>query len=701
MIFHFLFYSYPKIIVIKLVIVKMVFRKRATHGIWCIVLLPTILFSNYCKEPKNYGSSDKTMIMCSLSLSLLSLITYYKFVFPVASHQMWCGPRGEGIIKYTVKAIFHDLFERKLSSVVRTLRKTSSAISSNLHPSSMREARRMREYTTRVKKSSTSSSPFVQKLIPGEDRKRSLDRKVPGSGVEPVIENPVQRQVLSQRKKSSLVEIIKGTMISNATSPTHLLVPPDGELYLSYLESMTSQANKSFLTTCGIILTIFITVFEWMSPGEEFSIYLPLSICFGNLCFINFLPKVYRIFKYQFTFGEGCLITQSCIIFIISTVSDFVLFRTVKGTDKMIILLSSKSYLLSIILILYLPSIFPFPIKPRRKIIWFFLFSIGAVVVMNLWIWQMICVNPIEVLFQYLSYEISRIFLILLWINVLAVFILIKIKSSVMLVNNKISQGAGTFSSPNFWVYFLIITLYLFVLFMDVNILCFATTMSFGNILVISYLYRIRVSSTINDWFDDCSSNLSLVDNATSQEASEDYLDYLLDTQRKEENGSQNRQPSKKHDIPFLNVIYSVANLTWPVWLLAKKMDYAIYEEFICPSYVCVFSIVLILIGIEISSRCNEKMKDIRNFPDTEESVEGAAFSILAQVFFLWLIKKIAILGRAWMWIEHDYYAMISAISELNIMHICTSLTLIKSFCTQSHYLVLCPILYIITYLTL
>ena len=377
----------------------MVFRKRVTNGIWCTALLPTILLLEYYKEPIYHWKNDKMTIFCSISLSILSLIVYCKFVFPAVDNQLCYGVKSNSVFRYAIKYIFYDMFERKLSSIVRKLRTTSSKlISSKLQPSTIQEARRIREYTKRIKKNSTSNSPFVDRLIPGEDKKRSLERKIPGSGVEPIIESVSLRN----RKKSSLVEIIKGSIVSNVSSPTHLLVTPDDEIYTKYLESMTSESNRRFFNVTVTIMTLINTSFGWIVLEDKIGFYIPACTFLGCYCYVYFLPILFLTFRNVFTFGEGCLIIQSCIIFTISTINDIESTTTAKTTDAMMLLLIGKCYLLAIVLCITLPLMFRFRLGKGSKVIWFSFLGIGVGISMIMLFWKLMSLNAVTFTFKFL-----------------------------------------------------------------------------------------------------------------------------------------------------------------------------------------------------------------------------------------------------------------------------------------------------------
>ena len=254
----------------------MVFRRQASHGIWCVILLPTILILTYSRS-SSYSKDNLCILMCSLSLSASSLLVYYKVVFPVAVVNVSTHKK-EGFFKYFMQCLFYDLFERNVSTVIRKTRKMSSAISPSLQPSTMKEARRLREYTARIRKSSASTSPFAQRLIPGEDRKRSFEQNVSGSLVEPIADESSSPR---ERKRSCLVDNnLKVSFISQITSPAHLLVPPVEELYHNKLETLFSRSNRRCLNVYATIISIIIAVFVWSLPGDYLCPYILLSISF-------------------------------------------------------------------------------------------------------------------------------------------------------------------------------------------------------------------------------------------------------------------------------------------------------------------------------------------------------------------------------------------------------------------------------------
>ena len=324
----------------------MVYRKRAPHGVWLICLLPTIIVLEFSKDPDctSENNTGSKLVWCALSLSMTSLIVFHWFVFPADTERNQCdGYERTNFFRYVFTHIFHDMFERRLSSLVRKIRGTSSAISSNLQPLTMQEARRMREYTKRIKKSSTSSSPFVQKLVPGEDRKRSLERKFSGSEVEPIVEPIVSPR---RRKKSSVVEILKGSMMSNVTSPTHLLATPDEELYLNHLETMTSRGNKKLLWVYVLVIACLVAMGRLVMFGREGSCFeVLLEVVLGNIIFLHLLQKLFLNFQHRFTFGEGCLVVQTFVLFTISSIQEMHLPPVQEVTDHMVTIMSSGSWI--------------------------------------------------------------------------------------------------------------------------------------------------------------------------------------------------------------------------------------------------------------------------------------------------------------------------------------------------------------------
>ena len=105
---------------------KMVFRKQACHGVWCVILVPTVLILAYYKST-SYSKHNLCILMCSFSLSISSLLVYYKVVFPVTVVSgRSC--KKVGLFEYILKWLFHDLFERRVSTVVRNTRVSSHAI---------------------------------------------------------------------------------------------------------------------------------------------------------------------------------------------------------------------------------------------------------------------------------------------------------------------------------------------------------------------------------------------------------------------------------------------------------------------------------------------------------------------------------------------------------------------------------------------
>ena len=191
---------------------------------------------------------------------------------------------------------------------------------------------------------------------------------------------------------------------------------------------------------------------------------------------------------------------------------------------------------------------------------------------------------------------------------------------------------------------------------------------------------------------------LRFTDYNASMDESEDYLDYLTGTIKKDENRKHKAHQERWTTMLLLNGIYAMGNLIWPIWLMIKRMNNTLREDdHEHPPFIYLLGVLPLFVGLPVSDICNKKIKSGRNFPDSDNSVEGAILSILSQVSFLWLTKKIVLMANFCMIIENDYLH-ICAITDLNILIACTSLTLIQYFCTQSNYLILCPIMYIVSY---
>ena len=697
----------------------MVFRKNASHGIWCTALLPIILWLEYVKKPVCSGNHDILIIMSSTLMFMSSLVIYGKHIFPaiIAIEQLrYSGAKSMGLCRYIVKQLFYDLFERKLSTVVRKLRQASSTISSKLQPSSMPESRRIRAYTKRIRKGSTSTSPLAPKLIPGEDRKRSLERKILGSGIEPIIESPA----LAQRKKSSLVEIIKGCIASNVSSPTHLLVPPDDEIYMFHIASITNIENKKFLNYSVVLMTSIITICGLTVFQDNFNIYYPLVIGISNFFFVKLLPKLLMSFKNQFSYGEGCLITQTCIVFVLSTLRNFIVASSEKKTsDTSLIHLISQCFLLTIILTASLPYIVPFPFTQMRKRIWY-IASIGISVLINMWPWKIVGVNPIKFILEYAWLKASRIHLLLSWITMLTMIVSMhyvtrKSRSS----HNTLGTHAGNknittknlqielkntrekINDPGFiFVLLSCFSLHVFGLFIDINLTCLVSSFLLGTVYLFSYCNWIKIACTLDNNIESIVSKCNFLQHAPSREASDHYSDYLTDPEPDEVYMTQRSRQLKKSMNLLCNGLYAITNLVWPMWFMMKRMENVWHEDTSThPPFFNLLGFLPICVGLPISFICNKRIKRKTHIHDTEETIESLIFAVLAQVVVFWLVKKGVEMARMLTLVEQDFLK-ITSMSEGKVLILCTSIALIQSFCTQSRYLVLCPILYIMCYFT-
>ena len=686
---------------------EMVYRKRAPHGIWLIFLLPTILVFEISKEPDcmSKNNTGSKMVWCAFSLSITSLIVLHWFVFPADMERNQnddCDSKS--LFRYVLTQIFHDMFERRLSTLVRKIRGTSSAISSNLQPLTKQEARRMREYTKRIKKSSTSSSPFVQKLVPGEDRKRSLERKFSGSEVEPIVEPVVSPR---RRKKSSVVEILKGSMMPNVTSPTHLLATPDEELYTNHLESMTSREHKKILRMYVLVITCLVAMGRLLLFGREgvcFNVCLEVAI--GNIIFLHLLQKLFLNFQHRFTFGEGCLVVQTFVVFSISTIQEIHFPRVQEVTDHMLTITASKLFFLVILLILIIWSALPRQRRTLTSLCWITLL-VG--ISTGMWLWILMDVTPFAVL-TYLStaWTISRICIVVsLSYSWFAVVVLKNIANKTTFVDDLLQTsnvinkiGLDTIMSISFayGIHACMFILYVICLVVDIHLLCLTLTLFFGSVCCISLVHRLqRGTVTINNNTMTMKLCLSpdFVPNIFIEKESQDYMDCLIDVSSDQKIKARPHL-QEKTDMALLNGLYAIANLIWPLWIIVQKMDTAVIGENAKVSpWIAIVMGLQIFVGLPVSAICNAKIRHKIKFPDTEDCLQSAVCSILSQFFVLCLTKEIARMGRFYMVTNYEYLD-IDSISESDILFVCTILRIIQSFCFQSRYLVLCLLMYIV-----
>ena len=685
----------------------MVYRKRAPHGVWLICLLPTIIVLEFSKVP-NCSSENNTgskLVWCALSLSLTSLVVFHWFVFPVDTKRNQCDDyERKNLIRYVFNQIFHDMFERRLSTLVRKIRGTSSAISSNLQPLTMQEARRMREYTKRIKKSSTSSSPFVQKLVPGEDRKRSLERKFSGSEVEPIVEPIVSPR---RRKKSSVVEILKGSMMSNVTSPTHLLATPDEELYLSHLETMTSRGNKKLLRMYVLVIACFVAMGLLVMFGREgYCFRVFLEVLLSNLIFLHLLQKLFLNFQHRFTFGEGCLVVQTFVLFSISSIQEMHLPPVQEVTHHMVTITASKGILLVILLILLIWSALPRQRRTLNSFCWIIM-VVGMCI--GMWLWKLMDVSLFPVM-TYLStvWTVSRICVVATSsCTCLAIVVLKNIvnKTSflydLLQTSNVINKmGLETIMAIflAYGIHACMFILYVTCLVVDIHLLCVTLTIFFGLVVGISLAHRLQRGTVIinnNSMTMKLCLSPDIVPNIFIEKESQDYMDCLIDVSSDQKIKAQPHL-QEKTDMAVLNGLYAIANLIWPLWIIVQKMDTAAICGGAKVSPWIAFVMGLhIFIGLPVSAVCNAKIKHKIKFPDTEDCLQSAVCSILSQFSVLCLTKEMARMGKFYAVTNYDYLD-ISSISEFDILYVCAILRIIQSFCFQSRYLILCPLMYIL-----
>ena len=97
--------------------------------------------------------------------------------------------------------VLNDLFERRVSAVVRETRRQSRAVPASMQPSTLAEAGRIRSYCDQK-----------QITTPGEDRRCSFNSTLPGAAgednVEVIVEDKERRPSL-KRKKTSLSEQVR------------------------------------------------------------------------------------------------------------------------------------------------------------------------------------------------------------------------------------------------------------------------------------------------------------------------------------------------------------------------------------------------------------------------------------------------------------------------------------------------------------
>ena len=684
----------------------MVYRKRAPHGVWLICLLPTIIVLEFSKDPDctSDNNTGSKIVWCALSLSMTSLIVFHWFVFPADTERNQCNDyERKNLFRYVFTQIFHDMFERRLSTLVRKIRGTSSAISSNLQPLTMQEARRMREYTKRIKKNSTSSSPFVQKLVPGEDRKRSLERKFSGSEVEPIVEPIVSPR---RRKKSSVVEIVKGSMLSNVTSPTHLLATPDEELYLKHLETMTSRGNKKLLRMYVLVIACLVAMGRLVMFGREGSCFdVFLEVVLGNIIFLHLLQKLFLSFQHRFTFGEGCLVVQSLVLFSISSIQEMHLPPAQDVTDHMVTIMASKGFFLVLLLILSILSALPSQRRTLNSFCWIIM-VVGIYI--GMWLWKLMDISLLAALTYFSTvWTVSRICMVATsscsW---LAIVVLKRIVNKISFLDdllptsnviNKIGLETTMSIFFAYGIHACMFILYVTCLVVDIHLLCLTLTIFFGLVVCISLAHRLQRGTVIinNTMTMKLCLSPDFVPNIFIEKESQDYMDCLIDVSS-DQNIKTQPHLQEKTDMALLNGLYAIANLIWPLWIIVQKMDTAaICGNTKVSPWIAFVMGLQIFVGLPISAICNTKIKHKIKFPDSEDCLQSAVCSVLSQFFVLCLTKEIARMGRFYT-VTNCNYLDINSISESDILFLCTILRIIQSFCFQSRYLVSCLLMYIV-----
>ena len=196
------------------------------------------------------------------------------------------------------------------------------------------------------------------------------------------------------------------------------------------------------------------------------------------------------------------------------------------------------------------------------------------------------------------------------------------------------------------------------------------------------------------------SSKFDFVQHSSSKEVSNHYSDYLIDPDSNDIYVTQRTRRLKRNRTLVCKWIYTITNLSWPIWIMVSRMDSVWFEETSPqPPFMNLLGMLPICIGFPVSFVCNKKMKRKTHIADTEETIESFVFSVSAQVLVFWLIKKCFILSKLCMVGGQDLL-QISLISENKILVLFTSIALIQIFCTQSRFLVICPILYIMSCLS-
>ena len=78
--------------------------------------------------------------------------------------------------------------------------------------------------------------------------------------------------------------------------------------YISFEALQFGIQHFAVITTLGLILS------QWLP------IQSAVWVCISLAAYISYLPRLFLIFPKSFTFGEGCLVLQSLIIFVASSV---------------------------------------------------------------------------------------------------------------------------------------------------------------------------------------------------------------------------------------------------------------------------------------------------------------------------------------------------------------------------------------------
>ena len=213
----------------------MVFRNQATHGVWCVFLVPVMGLVTLSRSAAlSLTDTEKLMVAFTGFTSLGGLLMGWRVVLPAMSKF-----DGGGLVKHLWHYFLYDLFERRISTVVRLTRRMSMAVPATLQPTTLQEARRMRIYLEHTSASS---------MIPGEDRRSSLTQTMPGAiglQAEIIVEDKQRRPSLKKRRVSSDCGGGGGHRSSVCTSPARLLAKPVEEIYLANLEAYWTESHAT------------------------------------------------------------------------------------------------------------------------------------------------------------------------------------------------------------------------------------------------------------------------------------------------------------------------------------------------------------------------------------------------------------------------------------------------------------------------